>query len=80
MSSPVMPPPGFDELPPEEKIAYVEALWNRIAARPDDVPVPDWHREVLEGRLEELQNGDSGAKPWHEVRAEIQRKLRSVRG
>jgi putative addiction module component (TIGR02574 family) len=75
-----MPPPGFDELSPEEKIAYVEALWNRIATREDDVPVPDWHREVLAERLEELQNGDQGAKPWSEVRAEIQRKLRSVRG
>jgi hypothetical protein len=27
-----MPPPGFDELPVEEKIDYVQALWDRIAA------------------------------------------------
>jgi len=31
------PPAGFDEPTVEEKLDYVEALWDRIAARP--VPV-----------------------------------------
>jgi putative addiction module component (TIGR02574 family) len=79
MSQPAMPPPGFDDLSPEEKIAYVEALWNRIAEREEDVPVPDWHREILAQRLKELRDGDPGAKPWSEVKAELQRKLRDVR-
>jgi len=30
-----MPPPGFDELPVDDKIDYVQLLWDRIAARPD---------------------------------------------
>ena len=34
------PPPGFDDLSVEEKIDYVQSLWERIAARPDQVPVP----------------------------------------
>ena len=78
MSAPAMPPPGFDDLSPEEKIAYVEALWNRIVANEDDVPVPDWHREVLSRRLKELRDGVE-SKPWSDVRAEIQEKLRNVR-
>ncbi len=80
MSAPAMPPPGFDDLTPEEKIAYVESLWNRIAAKEEDVPVPDWHREVLAQRLKELRDGDVESRPWSEVRADIQKKLRNVRG
>ena len=31
----------------EDKIEYVQALWDLIAANESQVPVPDWHREVL---------------------------------
>jgi hypothetical protein len=29
-----VPPPGFDDLPVEEKIDNVQALWKRIASKP----------------------------------------------
>jgi hypothetical protein len=47
------PPPGFDELSMDEKLDYLQSLWDRIAAQPQAVPVPDWHREVLEERLKD---------------------------
>jgi hypothetical protein len=35
MAKPVpLPPPGFDDLSVEEKIDYLQSLWNRIAATP----------------------------------------------
>jgi putative addiction module component (TIGR02574 family) len=46
-----LPPPGFDALSVDEQIDYVQSLWDHIAARPEDVPVPDWHREILAERL-----------------------------
>lgn len=46
-----LPPPGFDALSVEEQIDYVQSLWDHIAARPEEVPVPDWHREILAERL-----------------------------
>ncbi len=45
------PPAGFDDLSVDQQIDYVQALWDRIAAREDQVPVPEWHREVLDARL-----------------------------
>ena len=39
MPKPVaIPPPGFDALSIEEQIDYVQSLWQRIAATPDQVP------------------------------------------
>jgi hypothetical protein len=46
-----IPPAGFDALSVDDKIDYVQSLWDRIAARPEDVPVPDWHREIINERL-----------------------------
>ncbi len=34
-----IPPPGFDDLSVEEKLDYVQSLWERIAAKPDEIPV-----------------------------------------
>jgi len=80
MASPLpFPPPGFDELTVDEKIDYLQSLWNRIAARPEDVPVPDWHREVLAERLEAYRVNPSAGRPWEEVRDEILEKLRKRR-
>lgn len=66
-----LPPPGFDELNINEQIEYVQALWDRIAAKEDRVPVPDWHREILDERLADLQANPNAGRPWEEVRAEL---------
>lgn len=66
------PPPGFDELPVEEKLDYVHLLWDRIAANPEAVPVPDWHMEVIEQRL---NREAAPARPWAEFRDEIRKRL-----
>jgi putative addiction module component (TIGR02574 family) len=56
-----MPPPGFEELSVEEQIEYVQMLWDYIASSPNNVPVPDWHKEILEERLARYrQNGMEG--------------------
>lgn len=46
-----MPPPGFDSLTVEEQIDYVQSLWDHIATHPEQVPVPDWHRQVLDEEI-----------------------------
>jgi putative addiction module component (TIGR02574 family) len=67
------PPPGFDALSVDEKIDYVEALWESIVER-SSIPIPDWHRELVAERLEAYRAEPSAGRPWAEVRAELQRK------
>jgi hypothetical protein len=53
MPKPVdIPPLGFDELTVEDQIDYVQSLWERIAATPGQVPVPEWQRD---DRLKEYE-------------------------
>jgi putative addiction module component (TIGR02574 family) len=66
MPKPVpLPPPGFDELSVDEKIDYLQSLCDRIAATPETIPFPDWHREVLDERLRDLE-ADPDAGVVHE--------------
>ena len=39
------------QLPPDERIRLIEDAWASLAASPESVPVPDWHRELLDDRL-----------------------------
>ena len=72
-----LPPTGFDDLPVEDQIDYVQSLWDRIAAKPDQVPAPEWHRQVLDKRLAAHEANPEVARPWEEVRDEIRSKLGS---
>ena len=74
MSNPVpLPPPGFDELSVDEKIDYLQSLWDRIAATPETVPVPNWHREVLDERLRDVDAGAGDS--WEVVQERLRKKF-----
>ncbi len=77
MVDPVRTPPhGFDQLPVEEQIDYVQTLWDRIAARPDRVPVPEWHVEELRRREASYKIAPDGVSTWEEVRERVLRRDR----
>jgi len=69
-------PPGFDDLPVDEQIDYVQSLWERIAASPERVPVPEWHQRILKERLEAYKAHPTAGRSWEEARTDIEKKLR----
>ena len=72
-----LPPPGFDALPVEEQIDYVQSLWDRIAATVDQVPLQEWQQVLLEERLAAHRRSPGDVRPWHEVIERVQRRLRA---
>jgi len=79
MAQPAVPPPGFDELSAEEKLEYVQALWDRVSEHPEDVPVPAWHRDVVAQRLAAHRRGDMISRTWSEIREDLLTRLRTER-
>ena len=71
-----LPPPGFDDLSVDEQIAYVQSLWDRIAAGAEQVPVPEWHRDVLDDRLLDAETGHGAGESWDVVREELRERYR----
>lgn len=47
------------EMPIDQKLRLMEAIWTEISRTPDEYTSPDWHREELE---ETQSRGDSGAE------------------
>jgi putative addiction module component (TIGR02574 family) len=78
MSSKLTVPDDFDRVPDEQRIAFVQELWDRIAENPARVPVPETHRRILDQRLKEYRADPSGGRTWAEIRDELLAKLRDV--
>lgn len=57
------------ELCIEERLHLIEGLWDSLA--PEDVPLEEWQRRLLDERLEAHERNPEAARPWDEVRDEI---------
>jgi putative addiction module component (TIGR02574 family) len=70
-----LPPPGFDDLSAEDKVRYVGSLWDRIVADQTRLPISDAERTLIRERLAAHQANPGAARPWSEVRREIEAAL-----
>lgn len=63
MGQPSIPgPPGFGDLTKAEQIRYLQALWDRIADQPGELPVPESHLVLAEERLAAHRRDPSRAR------------------
>ena len=62
------------DLSPAEKLQLVEDLWDDLASRPLDVPVPGWQIEELERRRANLMSNPAKGLDWDEVQRRARRR------
>lgn len=55
------------QLPVERRLELVQQIWDSIAATREAVPVPEWHKEELDRRLDKPSKDPD--LTWDEVRA-----------
>lgn len=72
----ILEPAGFGDFSKAEQIRYLQALWDRIAERPGEIPVPDSHIELAEQRLAEYRRDPSQARPAHDILDRLAKKDR----
>ena len=59
-------------LPAEQQLKLVEDVWDRIAASPENVPVPDWHRAELDRRL--ADPAEQATVSWEDIQGRLKPK------
>ncbi len=67
-------PAGFSNLSKVEQIRYLQALWDRIAERPGEIPVPESQLALAEERLAEYRRDPSRAQPACDVLNRLEKK------
>ena len=59
-----------------EKLEAMEALWEDLSKRADQLPSPDWHRDVLQERKRLVESGQIGFQDWDAAISELRSELR----
>ncbi len=58
-----------------EKLDLMEKLWSDLSRRPQDVPSPDWHGEVLAKRIAAVREGKSELGDWDAAKSRLRDRL-----
>ena len=69
-------PPGFSRLSKAEQLRYLQALWDRVAQSPGELPVPESHIELAEERLADYRRDPTKARPAHDILKRLGKKSR----
>jgi putative addiction module component (TIGR02574 family) len=63
------------QLPPDEKLRIIEALWADLSADQDSFASPAWHRDELKKTEAEFAAGRVEALDWTEAKQELRRRF-----
>lgn len=47
----------LDKMTTSDKLSVMEKLWEDLCKDPDSIPSPEWHKNILESREQEIKNG-----------------------
>jgi len=69
---PIALPPRFENLTKVQQIDYVQQLWDIILATSDEVPVPEWHLEIVHERI--ASQTTAQLSTWNEAKQRLMSK------
>lgn len=55
----------------EEKLQTMEALWDDLCRREEDIPVPQWHKDLLDERARLIEQGKARFMDWEAAKKRI---------
>ena len=54
-----------------EKLRMMEELWDDLRARAEGVPVPQWHKDLLDERQQRIDAGEATFSDWESAKERI---------
>jgi hypothetical protein len=58
----------------EQKLQTMEALWDSLWPKPDEVSSPDWHGKVLQERAERVAAGRARFSDWETAKERLAKR------
>jgi putative addiction module component (TIGR02574 family) len=60
-------------LSPKERLEFIGAIWDSLS--PDDPPVTDAEKALLDSRIVDMERNPDDQSPWPEVQDRLERLL-----
>jgi putative addiction module component (TIGR02574 family) len=65
----------IETLSVDDRLRIVEAIWDSIAAEPENLPLTEAQRRELDRRLADHESNPDEGIPWDEVKARTLKRL-----
>jgi len=63
------------QLSPTERLSLIGELWDGLSAGDGDIPIPEWHKNVLAEDHARYGANPAEGSSWEEVKSRITGKL-----
>ena len=60
----------------EEKLKLLEELWSDLLSHEDEVPSPQWHKDILEKREEKVKKGQETMLDWNDAKERVRQSIK----
>ena len=67
---------GIDQMSIEEQIALAAAIWDNVAATPEQIPLSDVQKQELQRRLAAHKADPSRVTAWEVIKAEALARIK----
>ena len=64
----------LDRMTVEEKLHAMDALWEDLSRNEKDIPVPQWHKDLLDERARLVKEGKAKFMDWETAKAQVKAK------
>ncbi|MCR4290467.1 MAG: addiction module protein [Candidatus Scalindua sp.] len=70
-----MPTLPLEEMTVSEKLQVMEELWSDLCCNQDQIPVPQWHKDILDRREELVKQGKATFVDWKTAKKRIANRI-----
>lgn len=67
---------GIDQMSVDEQIALAAAIWDNVAATPEQIPLSDVQKQELQRRLAAHKADPTRVTPWEVIKAEALARMK----
>jgi putative addiction module component (TIGR02574 family) len=64
----------LDKMSVAEKLRALEQIWEALAKDEMQLPVPDWHKKVLDQRQRQIDSGEAKFIPLEEFKERVRKR------
>ena len=61
----------LEKMTVDEKLKLMEEIWADLSRNPDDIPVPQWHLDILREREQLVKEGKAHYIDWETAKKQI---------
>lgn len=66
----------LDKMTNLDKIAVMEKIWDDLCRNPESISSPEWHRNILQAREQDIEKGAAKFTDFDCARERIRNKTR----